>query len=66
MEKQVRNKIAVSLRMAPEIKAAGERQAKTGRRSFAAYLEWLIEQDCARQPASETIPLRPSLGATVS
>ncbi len=66
MEKQFRTKVAVSLRMSPEIKAAGEKQAKAGRRSFAAYLEWLIDQDCARQPASETISLRPSLDATVS
>jgi hypothetical protein len=50
-----RTKIPVSLRLDPEIKAAGEQRAKKEMRSFASYLEWLIAEDVKRQSSADTV-----------
>lgn len=44
------DKKPISLRMAPAIKAEGERRAKEENRSFASYLERLVVEDAKRHP----------------
>jgi hypothetical protein len=48
-----RTKIPVALRMDPEVKAAAELRSKEDRRSFAGYLEWLVQEDVRKRPLHE-------------
>lgn len=49
-------KVPVSLRISPEVKARAEARAAEQNRSFASYVEWLIIQDAASAPAQPTAP----------
>jgi len=44
-----RKTVAFTMRMAPEVKEAGERAAANDRRSLAAYIEVLMLEDCKRR-----------------
>lgn len=45
-----RTKIALSLRVDPDIKTLGEQRARADRRSFASYIEWLVDTDTKNRP----------------
>lgn len=48
-------KVPVAVRMDEEIRDAGHRRAEADRRSFTAYLEWLIQEDVARRPVEGAV-----------
>lgn len=43
-------KIPVGLRIDKDIKLMGEKRAAADRRTFTAYVEWLIQEDCKLRP----------------
>jgi hypothetical protein len=47
-------KIPVGLRIDKDIKLVGERRAALDRRTFTAYIEWLIQEDCRSRPEAPT------------
>lgn len=59
--------LPVSVRMAPEIKAATEEAAKRDRRSISAFIELRLEEWLAKNgylPPMETASQQPKIAAT--
>lgn len=54
------NKVSVSMRLDPAIKALGERRAKEERRSFTGHIEWLIARDADQHAAAARVKAEPT------